>query len=51
MFSHSLRMLPTPRILHNLCRVDEHGNLRTVSLQVPALSFSASAVIVIDSVM
>jgi hypothetical protein len=29
--------------------VDDHGSLRTISLLVPALSFSASVVIIIDS--
>jgi hypothetical protein len=32
MFCRSLRMLLTQCSLHNFCRVDEHGSLRTVSL-------------------
>jgi hypothetical protein len=50
MFSRSLRMLLSQRSLHNLCRVGDHGSLRTVSLLVLVPSFSASVVIVIDSV-
>jgi hypothetical protein len=38
----------TRRSLHNLCRVDEHDSLQAISLQDPASSFSASAVVVID---
>jgi hypothetical protein len=46
MCCHSLRMLPTPSILHRPCRVNEHDNLRAVSLHDLVLSFITNAVII-----
>jgi hypothetical protein len=47
MCCRSLRMLPTPSILHRPCRVNEHDNLRAVSLHDLVSSFITNAVIII----